>query len=73
MFVYINQALLLLGIRYKCNFRESDLIEAMEKTVEFHDLLRELINWVGETENGVLKLDSGAVASSNDIRNEVII
>uniref|UniRef100_A0A0R3RSE7 GAR domain-containing protein n=1 Tax=Elaeophora elaphi TaxID=1147741 RepID=A0A0R3RSE7_9BILA len=54
-----------------CERKESDLVEAMEKAMEFHDLLTELINWVGETETEVFKLDPGTVASSNDVRNEL--
>ncbi|VBB27153.1 unnamed protein product [Acanthocheilonema viteae] len=51
--------------------KESDLIDAMEKARQFHDLLTELINWVGERESEVFKLDPSTVASSNDIRNEL--
>lgn len=41
--------------------------------MEFHDLLTVLINWVGETETEVFKLDRDTSTSSSDIRNEVHI
>ncbi|KAK6106184.1 Spectrin repeat family protein [Brugia pahangi] len=54
-----------------CERKESDLLDAMEKAVEFHHLLTKLINWIEETEAEVFKLYSGTGSSSSDVRNEL--
>uniref|UniRef100_A0AAF5PYW1 GAR domain-containing protein n=2 Tax=Wuchereria bancrofti TaxID=6293 RepID=A0AAF5PYW1_WUCBA len=56
-----------------CERKESDLLDAMEKAMEFHHLLTKLINWIEETEAEVFKLYSGTGASSSDVRNELAV
>ncbi|VDN02146.1 unnamed protein product [Thelazia callipaeda] len=56
-----------------CARKNADLIEAMEKAMDFHGLLTELTNWIAETEARVSQFDPLSSASSTNIKNEVRI
>lgn len=53
--------------------RNTDLVEAMEKAMDFHGLLTELLSWIAEAEERAAKYEPMPGASSTDIRNEVKI
>ncbi|VDK30955.1 unnamed protein product, partial [Gongylonema pulchrum] len=54
-----------------CARKNSDLIEAMDKAMDFHSLLAELLNWIAEAEAKASELSPVPGASSTDIKNEL--
>uniref|UniRef100_A0A915B3J8 Microtubule-actin cross-linking factor 1 n=1 Tax=Parascaris univalens TaxID=6257 RepID=A0A915B3J8_PARUN len=51
--------------------KNADLVDAMEKAMDFHGLLSELLEWLNETEEKVSALAPISSASPADIQNEL--
>lgn len=54
-------------------FRNTDLIDAMEKAMDFHGLLNEILNYLSNMEGKAANLAPVSGINLNEIRDEVYL